>query len=304
MSNFTSVSKEKILEAKREQAEYVWMHDSWANPTLTPNFDILWMPNTILDWGMNDADVTYVPYWRDGGAKSGDPDLFVSVWKMNGRVLLGVFNYNRKDTKDVTLKLDFKKLGLGSVADRLFAVDLYSQPKSAPIVFDAEGCTLAFKGLVPHAGRFIGIRETDPAPVALAREQCSMMVSECGLAPMSLPESVVDMGLITSKTLYSAPGKAAWVKTESGVKVATWRLSDRVLFAVINDSGTAKDADVRLDLDKLGLRPQREWQDFIRVRDLNKGTTDPDSVLDYYGSALQVKSIQPKSVRLVAVRRY
>lgn len=304
MANFSSSDPNKILAAKRAQAEYVWMHDSWCNPTMTPNYDVLFMPDRILDWGLNAENATYVPYWRNVGAKSGDPNVFVSVWKMNGRVLIGVFNYDRKATKDVKLKLDLKALGFSGKTDTLAAVDLYQRPKSVPSSFDAGARMLSFKGLAPHTARFIGIRDTNPAPVAKAREQYGALLAQAGVAPSSLPETAMDMDLIASDTVYGGPDTLVVPQDAEGLMVVTWRRSDRVLFAVVNDTDRERDGVLKLDLAKLGLTPKLQWQDFLRVRDLNKSSKDQSSVLDYYGGELTVKAIAPKSARLVVVRLY
>lgn len=163
---------------------------------------------------------------------------------------------------------------------------------------------LSFKGLAPHTARFIGIRDTNPAPVAKAREQYGALLAQAGVAPSSLPETAMDMDLIASDTVYGGPDTLVVPQDAEGLMVVTWRRSDRVLFAVVNDTDRERDGVLKLDLAKLGLTPKLQWQDFLRVRDLNKSSKDQSSVLDYYGGELTVKAIAPKSARLVVVRLY
>jgi hypothetical protein len=293
MSNYTSSDSKKIIAAKTSQAEYLWMHDSWLNPYMGPAYDVTKMPQKVLDWGLNGTDVVYIPYWRNGGVSSGDPDVLVSVWRMNGRVVIGVYNYNRKAAKDVKLALDLRALGVAGKGKSVTSRDLYRRDGSASCVFDGAAGTISISSLAPHSGRFIGIRATDQAALAKAQEQFAR------LSKTPLPESALDLGIVTDRTVYSAPGESALVQTEEGVRVAMWQLPDRVLFAVTSDAAAPKNAVLKLDMGKLGLESQLKWQEFIGVRDLNGSST-----LDYYARTLTVKDVTPGSVRLVVVRRY
>ena len=65
----------------------------WIDPYLDPAYHLDRMPAPILDWGMNEPDVTYHPYWRNSIAASTDKDVLVSLWQIpredQGRVLVG-----------------------------------------------------------------------------------------------------------------------------------------------------------------------------------------------------------------------
>lgn len=304
MSNFTSSNPKKIIAAKTTQAEYIWMHDSWINPYMDPAYEVNHMPQPILDWGLNGSDVVYVPYWRNGGVSSGDPDVLVSLWKMKGRIVLGVFNYDRRAVKNVKLKLDLAALGLKG-KDVVVARDLYQRAGSTACKFDAASGILTIASLVPHTGQFVGLRKTDPVVVSRAAGQLKTLLSSAGIAEaVELPDAAVNQGLITETTVYQSAAPATLAQTEAGIQVAMWQLPDRVLFAIINTTPAAKDATLKLNLEQLGLTPRLKWQEFLGVRDLNKGANDVAAALDFYGQTLTVKAMQPRQVRLVAVRRY
>jgi len=168
----SSESVDKIHKAKRAQAEYLWMHDSWMQPTLRNQMsrdayktfptEILRMPDSILDWGLNDTETVYYPYWRNPYVSSRDKDVLVSLWRIGkDRVLVGVFNLNSKKTKDVSLTVDLDKLGLVPQLpwqEFIGVRMLYSRPGAPGIDLDFHGRTLKVKKLAPHEGRFFGIR--------------------------------------------------------------------------------------------------------------------------------------------------
>jgi hypothetical protein len=171
MSNYTSADPKKILAAKTRQAEYLWMHDSWRNPYLWPANHMLKLPPAILDWGMTAPGITYHPYWRNPHIVCADKDILVSLWQVPGvgtegrsdRVMIGVFNYNRKQSKDVTVTLDLEALGLTQQRpwqEFIGVRDLYKPtPEMKDAQLDYPGKTLTIKGLPPHTGRFIGVRK-------------------------------------------------------------------------------------------------------------------------------------------------
>ena len=131
------------------------------------------------------------------------------------------------------------------------------------------------------------------------------MAATAGAAAPDLAAWAEDYGLLSPATEFQAAGSTPAAAVEdAALKVALWRAGDRVLLAVANPGDQAKDAVVKLDLDTLGLTPRRVWQDFLRVRDLNQGAKDSAAALDFYGRSLAIKAVAPKTVRLVAVRRY
>ena len=164
------------------------------------------MPRTILDWGLNEAGVEYHPYWRNPFATSTDKDVLVSLWRIpneaEGRLLVGAFNYDRKNTKDIEVKVDLSKLNLankqlvlrdlskayldsplakagdpigcefwgGTVSDAALA---FVRPgQGGPAAFDPTTGVLRIKGVAPHRGRFIGIGTINTAALAEMPRTC------------------------------------------------------------------------------------------------------------------------------------
>jgi len=335
MANSVSANHDKMVAAKSRQAEYLWMHDSWINPYLAPAFQNTRMPRPILDWGLNGEKVEYHPYWRNPYAASGDRDVLVSLWRIpgeaDGRILVGIFNYDRKNPKDISVKIDLAKLGMAG--KRLEMRDLYAAFLDSPLAkgrdpigleywsghvsdgalamlkadfgsaaeFDPASGVLRIKGLGPHRGRFIGLGATDPvASEALAKQLPAWAAGQ------NIAAAVRDQGFVRAETKYFAPGQAPGVTcADAAIEVAMWQLPDRVLLAVYNaDEQAAKDAVLNVDLKALNLTPKLPWQDFIGVRTLYAENKAPRASLDYYGNKLTLKSIPPKAGRLVAVRRY
>jgi len=315
MGNFSSADPKKRMAAKTRQAEYVWLHDSWINPYLDYGF-LTRMPQGILDWGLNNADVAYVPYWRNPYATANAPDFLVALWRIPGeaagRILVGVFNYNRRAVKDVEVKLDLAKLGLAAkpLDLRDFSRDFFLTVKDiegiqgelgAAAEFDAAKGVLRIKGLGAHRGRFIGIGATAPAASAAVAKQLPAWA-----AAETVQAGVRDQGFVRAETKYAAPGQAPGVTgADAAIQVAMWQLPDRVLLAVQNsDEKAAQDAVIKLDLDALGLAPKLPWQDFLGVRQLYAEDKAPGPALDFYGRTLTLKAIPPKGGRLVVIRRY
>ena len=324
MSNFSSADKAKRVAAKTAHAEYVWLHDSWINPYLDyPH--LTRMPRTILDWGLNGADVVYLPYWRNPYAAAGDPDLLVSLWRIpgeaDGRILVGIFNYHRRATKDIQVKLDLAGLGLADKPldlrdfwrDHLRAYAETTRDKTikaalgrtnpelgSPAELDLASGVLRIKGLGAHRGRYIGIGATDPA----ARTRMAAAIP--AWAGKDVLAAIADQGFVRKETKHFAPGQTPGVACENAaVAITMWQLPGRVLLFVHNADGkTARNAVLEVELDALDLKPRLPWQEFLGVRDLQKDEKAPPAKLEYSGGKLLLKSVPPKGGRIVAVRRY
>ncbi len=159
MANMDTTSEAKRDSAKRIQAQWVWMHDSWRNPYI-PQLSV--MPQSVLDWGINSESTVYHPYWRNPFVTSTDKDVLVSLWQLPDRVMLGVFNYDRKQSKDVTLQINLDALNLTPQLpwqEFLGVRDLWKADRMAPnATLDFANHTLTVRGLQPHTIRLIGIR--------------------------------------------------------------------------------------------------------------------------------------------------
>jgi hypothetical protein len=231
-----------------------------------------------------------------------DEQILVSLWQLPDRVMLGVFNYDRKQTKDVTLKLDLARLGLaGRDGFDLAARDLFRPEGAADVAFDPASGTVTLKGVGSHTLRLVGVRATEKSALARATRQLASLGNG---APAEFPAVVLDHNLITAKTTFAAPGQMPEIQAGDGIQVAAWRQPDRLLLAVINPSDQPRDAVLKLDLDALGLTPKLVWQEFIGVRDLLKSEQDPAATLDFYGRTLTVRALPSRTLRLAAVRKY
>ena len=84
-----------------------------------------------VQWGIDQDDVRYHPYWTQKMVKAGDPDFIVSVWTRPGTALIEVFNLSKdKNKTKAQLTLDAKALGLGAGVK---VYDLESAPKMAEL---------------------------------------------------------------------------------------------------------------------------------------------------------------------------
>jgi hypothetical protein len=292
MANMDSDDKTAIDTAKRVQGQWVWMHDSWRNPYI-PQLPV--MPEAVLDWGVNDAESVYHPYWRNPFVTSDDSDVLVSLWQLPDRVMLGVFNHAMDETKDVSLEIDLAALGLDPAEVYARGLWVDAQGEAA---FDADAGLLRVKGLPGHRLILVGLAAVKASELERAARALPASVGD-------LPASIVDFGLVDPETEHFEPGQAPGVEGDAAIEVAMWQLPDRVLLGVHNTGETAQDAVLGVDLDALGLTPRLPWQEFVGVRDLWK--TDDEAApasLDFHGRTLAVEGLAPGAVRLVGIRRY
>jgi hypothetical protein len=273
------------------------MHDTWRGQ------DNRVPPDSILEWGLNDARLVYTPYWRSRAATGGSSNLLVSTWTLPDRALLLVFNADGKAARDGKVTVDLKGLGLptgeitvkeigGAIGNGLPA----DTPKEPEVAFDPASGTLAVPGLQPHTARYIGIRVQAPADLERVRREFAAVGHGAALT-----EAMLDWGLVGNETAFLPPGQATGVKSETpATQAAMWRLTDRVLLAVVNTGEQEVPVTVGVDLDKLGLTPQLPWQEFIRVRDFDGGNAN----LDFHARQLSLGVLKPGQVRRVGIRRY
>ncbi len=295
MGNMESTDRSKIDAAKRLQGQWVWMHDSWLNPYIP---QLSRMPDRVLDWGLNDAQTVYHPYWRNPFVTCADQDVLVSLWRTGDRVTLGVFNYVKDKTKDAEIKVDLAKLGLDS--KQVYARRLWAEPgnEAAPEL-NPDG-TLKVKALPGHRLVLIGLA----APTAPEIERAAKALPTWVVG--GLPPSVLDFGLVRQETKHFGSGQAPGVTSaDAAIEVGLWQLPDRVMLLVYNsDEKAAKDAVLKLDLAALGLEQKLIWQQLVGVRQLYAQENAPAPSLDYYGGTLTLKGLPAKGGRLVAIRRY
>jgi hypothetical protein len=295
MANMDSEDASKRDAAKLIQAQWVWMHDSWRNPYI-PQQPV--MPGPVLDWGVNDAATVYHPYWRNPFVTGSDDDVLVSLWQLPNRVMLGVFNYSKDKARDISIKVDLAKLGLGP--EQVYARQLWAE-SAGEAALDAGAGVLRVKGLPGHRVILIGLAA--PAASELERAAEALPTRLAG----GLPPSIADFGLVNEATKHFEAGQAPAVSCGNpAIQVAMWQLPDRVLLAVQNtDEKATQDAVIEVDLDTLGLTPRLPWQEFVGVRDLWKADDNaPAASLDFYGGTVAIKGLAPHAVRLIGIRRY
>jgi hypothetical protein len=154
--NHIDMTGDKGNRVRRGFVDYVRLFDAWRGPN-TGN-----LPEPLLEWGLADERVEYVPFWRNPYIALDDPAVLVSMWRLPDRVLLSVFNHDAEATKTVTLTVDLETLGLvpelpwqefvrvKHVAEELPA---HQQP-----VFDFPQRRLTVPALAPRTARLITIR--------------------------------------------------------------------------------------------------------------------------------------------------
>ena len=295
MANMDTEDPDARDRAKRVQAQWVWMHDSWRNPYI-PQLPV--MPEPVLDWGVNDEASVYHPYWRNPFVATADDDVLISLWQLPDRAMLGVFNYSKSEVKDLSVAVDLA--GLGLEADQLFGRLLWAE-EGSDVAIEVEKDMLHVRGLPGHRLALIGLAA--PADDERARAASALPAQLSG----ALPSSLTDFGLVGPATQHFAPDHAPAVRSRNGaIKVAMWKMPDRVLLAVENtDRAQEHDAVIEVDLDALGLTPRLSWQEFVGVRDLWRSDNQaPPATLDYHARSLAVEDIAPRAVRLIGIRRY
>jgi hypothetical protein len=96
------------------------------------------------------------------------------------------------------------------------------------------------------------------------------------------------------------------VKTDDpDILVSAWRKTDRIILMVFNyDREQRRDARLTVDLKALDLLPERPWEEFVRLRDLDKPDDEPATVFDANARAARLPGLKPHTGRLIGIRRY
>ncbi len=296
MGNMESADRSKVDAGRRLQAQWVWMHDSWRNPYI-PQLNR--MPDNALDWGLNDENIVYHPYWRNPHVSCADGDVLISLWHSDGRAILGVFNYAKEEARDAEIKVDLAKLGLDP--KQVYARKLWTEPGNDAAVELKGNGTLQVKSLPGHRLILVGL--ASPAADELERAAKALPAWASGDAVRA---AIADHGFVRSETKRFAPGEAPGVACENpAVEISLWQLPDRVLLLVSNGDGkAARDAVLKLDLAALGLEQKLIWQEFVGVRQLLAEDNAPAPALDYHDRTLTLKGLPAQGGRLVTIRRY
>jgi hypothetical protein len=278
---------------KRGLQDYVKMVDTWRGPSLGS------MPDSMLAFGLNGEDVEYVPLWRLGNlARAHHKDALVSLWRMPDRVIVGVFNYNRADTINVAVDVNLGALGLsGKLVN---AVLLQGEADHA---FASSG-RLTVNKLLPHTGRFYGIRAVDREALEAFHAQYASLSRRAfltqGVEYLTVPNAVLAHDFVRPETRYFAPGEMDRIATEEAdAEIVAWQLPDRVLVGVYNAGEQGRNIALKVDLDGLGLTPELPWQEFIRCHALIG-----EAKFDFDGRGVTLPSVAAGTGRLFVLRRY
>jgi len=155
--NHVEVTGEKGERVRRGFVDYVRLFDSWCGPNNGT------LPEPLLEWGMTDGRVEYIPFWRNPFVSGDDAEVLVSMWRLPDRVLLSVFNHSAKQGKTATLKVDLEKLGLlpelpwqEFVRARAIVETL---PNNQQPGLDVPQRRLTVPALAPRTARLISIRK-------------------------------------------------------------------------------------------------------------------------------------------------
>ncbi len=279
--------KARVASIDRGYKDFIRLHDSWTGQN---GFVI---PTEILDFGINDERMQYVPYWRNPYV-TGDAETKVSAWRMDGRTLLEVFNYSQKD-RDVAVTVDLAKLGLSPKAGQKLVVRDLALP-GGEAACKVEGNKITVPALRYHAAHFIGLYIQDEATVKAAATALKDCAAELNAATEDW-----------CATAAKATPCGETVKLESGaVQFVACQMGDRIVIAVKN-AGTDKkpiSAALTLDLAKLNLQPKLPWQQFIGVRTLAAEEKAPAAALDYATGKLTIPNLPAGAVRIIGLRLY
>jgi hypothetical protein len=157
--------KDRRARAMRGQIDYIRLYDSWTNMDMHR----LLPGSAAVEWGINDEQAQYVPFWRNPYVQCEDKDVLVSLWRLPDRVLMAAFNNDGKQAKDVTMKVDLAALNLLPRPWKEFigvrAVEdpgeygRSSMPKEPEPTLDVYAGTVSVKGVQPHTARIIAVRK-------------------------------------------------------------------------------------------------------------------------------------------------
>jgi len=307
--------RERYNRIFRGFIDYQRLHDTWTGQ------DGRYPPDSILEWGLNDERLVYIPYWRNMAVTCPDRDVLVSAWTAPDRAILIAFNYSNRETKSPVLSLNLKELGIapksrwpGAVVCKEIGSSILAgnsaYGKDPDVIFDPAGNTVAVPGLLPHTGRYIGIRMQEKDDVERLLSSLREAMPQMGMPkPESVPEDLLDWGLAGPDLRYHPLGSAPAVKpADQSIRLALWQRPDRILLAVFNSSESMmKEAVVAVDLAALKLKPELPWQEFVRVREFwPENPKDNKNIpeLDYYGQKLILRALPAGKARFVAIRRY
>jgi hypothetical protein len=141
---------------KRQDRAYTgwtFLHDVFNNNG--PFHAELWPK--LFDWGMNDRNVKYWPYWRVRGLIAcSDPATLTSMWTLPDRLMLCLFNADKTRPATPTVRVPLVDLGL-MPAIRAEFIRAYDLETGAAVTFDPWNGELNAR-LLPHDFQMVAVR--------------------------------------------------------------------------------------------------------------------------------------------------
>ncbi len=210
MNLFHVSDQARMASLFRSFMDYQRLHDTWTGQ------DGRVPPEPVLEWGLNDARVQYVPYWRNTLVTSPDKDVLISLWRLPDRVLLLAFNNDGKQVKDVKLKVDLQGLGLNTSYSGEGAISARELGGAGdpPVEYNAGDNSVLVPGLQPHTARYLGLRVWDGAygDGLLTKINNHATGQTASAPPNDMRADFLDWGMMSKETKFFDFGKVATVR--------------------------------------------------------------------------------------------
>jgi len=111
----------------------------------------------LFDWGLNGRDVKYWPYWRSQGVVAvNHKKTLVSMWSRSDRVLLCLFNQDKKAPANAKVRVPLVDLGLMPKVRGEY-IRAYDLESGRAVTFDAWNGEVTAK-VKPHDFRLVVVR--------------------------------------------------------------------------------------------------------------------------------------------------
>jgi len=279
-------------------------HLGFMNPTWAAMHDagmggagdsIFWT-GEFRHWGISREDVQFIPYWRNAHVvKECAQGSIVSLWKRPTSVALAVMNHGpdpegQEQTRPARMRLDLPALGVpkglrgeqlrvGELLNHLpnprylghlkWVQDLPRNPRGEPLPLpaiqpklDPRSGTIDGFDVPYHHVRYLALY-WDAKPIADE--------SWKDLFQGRLRTAVLDWGINTASAL-TGPDLADKVRCETGgIRIWAWTQPRSALLRITNSNDQPVAAALALDLDRLGIRVQKQWRDFTSIVALDGG---------------------------------
>ena len=247
-------------------------------------------------FGIAADDVEFLPYWRNGNAiKPADPGILASAWKRPGKLVIQVLNYGldpegQERTRSAKMTLDLKALGVpagvkpaqirisemilkdGRLPGRYMKIfnwyhalpenprskndaDPKVRPASNPTIDLAAGVIDGVE-LFYHDSRYLLVtwdEELKTVPEGLFSETDKFRALNWGLNRFG------------TKFLDANAVSAVLKNSDPAVQVKAWTGPGTAMLLLTNTGAKDLDAELTLDLDKLGVKVPKIWNAYTQA---------------------------------------